>query len=151
VFQFFKAAVHNDPKLGELKRSGGRWKGVVMLGPHGAVDLILQGDRSAPDAVALELAHELPERYAALRGEIQAGLFEHYEPYCDEVNHAPEIASAADVWSNVTVPFVRIEPLRTNGRMVMTVEIAYLVQWDEEHTLGARFQDWRLLETCGSI
>jgi hypothetical protein len=42
---------------------------------------------------------------------------------------------------------VLIEPL--DG--VPTIEIALSVAWDEEHTLGARIQEWRLLELCGSV
>jgi hypothetical protein len=32
-----------------------------------------------------------------------------------------------------------------------TVEIAYRAAWDEEHTLGARFQRWELVELNGSV
>jgi len=47
---------------------------------------------------------------------------------------------------------VLIEPLLTAGQMVNTVEgVAYRVAWDEEHTVGARIQDWRLIELCGSV
>ena len=34
---------------------------------------------------------------------------------------------------------------------VDTVEIAYRTDWDTEHTLGARFQGWALIELNGSV
>ena len=42
-------------------------------------------------------------------------------------------------------------PLLTTGQMVDTIEVAYKVEWDEEHTLGARIQEWRLVELSGSV
>jgi hypothetical protein len=33
----------------------------------------------------------------------------------------------------------------------LTVEIGYRVPWDEEHTLGARLRQGRLVELCGSV
>jgi hypothetical protein len=42
---------------------------------------------------------------------------------------------------------VLIEPMRR----VDTVEIAYRTAWDEEHTVGARFQDWAFVELNGSV
>ena len=33
----------------------------------------------------------------------------------------------------------------------LTVELGYRVAWDEEHTLGARIRDGRLVELNGSV
>jgi hypothetical protein len=108
----------------------------------------------------LALARELPEKYATVRPEIQASLFEHYEPYREAVaegafpQHAipfPEIANSDLIWSHVAITIVRIEPLLTAGQMVDTIEVAYDVGWDREHTVAARIQEWRLIELCGSV
>ena len=32
-----------------------------------------------------------------------------------------------------------------------TVELGYEVDWDVEHTLGARIRDGRVVELCGSV
>jgi hypothetical protein len=32
-----------------------------------------------------------------------------------------------------------------------TVEFGFTTEWDEEHTLGARFQEGRLVELCGTV
>ena len=63
----------------------------------------------------------------------------------------PEITSADGTGVYVTVVFVRIEPLLTAGQMANTVEIAYRVVWDEEHTLGARFDHGAFVGLNGSI
>ncbi|HYL73189.1 MAG TPA: hypothetical protein VEU96_03235 [Bryobacteraceae bacterium] len=160
MFGLTKTAPYHDEILGALKRSGKHWKGSLALEPHGAVELILSGDRSRPDSASLALARELPEQYADLRPEIQISLFEHYVPYREAVTQGafprhvspfPEIPNAEAIWPHVTVRFVRIEPLLTAGQMVDTVEVAYKAEWDEEHTLGARMQEWRLIELCGSV
>ena len=51
------------------------------------------------------------------------------------------------VWGHISLVRVLIEPL--GG--VDTVEIAYRTDWDTEHTLGARFQGWALIELNGSV
>ncbi|WP_295506892.1 hypothetical protein [Accumulibacter sp.] len=33
----------------------------------------------------------------------------------------------------------------------LTTELGYMTSWDEEHTLGARFQGDRFIELCGSV
>ena len=89
-----------------------------------------------------------------LRSEIQVSLFEHYEPGRDAVlegafpQHVrpfPEITNSDATWLYFTVVFVLTEPLLTAGQMVNTIEVGYRVSWDEEHTLGARIQEWFLL------
>jgi hypothetical protein len=160
MFRLFKAAPYHDEILGDLTRSRRYWKGSLPLPPHGTVELIVSGDRIGPDSAALALARELPGRYEVLRSEIQTGWFEHYEPGRDAVlegsfpQHVepfPQIPNADATWLHVKVAFVRIEPLRTAGQMVNTVEVAYRVAWDEKHTVAARIQGWHLIELCGSV
>jgi len=159
MFGLFKTAPYHDEVLGDLKRSGRHWKGSLSLRPHGIVELILSG-QSHPDSGCLALARELPEKYETLRSDIQASLFEHYEPGREAVNEGafpqhvtpfPEIAAPEAIWPYVSVAFVRIEPLSTAGQMVDTVEVAYTVAWDDEHTIGARIQKWHVVELCGSV
>jgi len=120
----------------------------------------LAGGRQSPDSENLALAHELPAHYEALLPQIQAGLFEHYKPYrdADSAGELPEssepfpkIERAEDVWPHVFAQWVRIEPLQGSPQDSSTIEIAYRVAWDEEHTVGARIHNWRLLELCGSV
>jgi hypothetical protein len=51
------------------------------------------------------------------------------------------------VWGHVSLVRVLIEAL--GG--VDTVEMAYRTEWDTEHTVGARFQEWALTELNGSV
>jgi len=43
--------------------------------------------------------------------------------------------------------FVSVTPL--DG--VLTTELGYTTAWDEEHTLGVRFQSGKFIELCGSV
>lgn len=131
-----------------------------MLGRHGKIDLRLAGGRQLPDAESLSLARELPTRYEALLPQIQASFFEHYESYrdADSTEELPEpfepfpkIECADDVWPHVFAKRVLIEPLQGSPQDDPTIEIAYHVAWDEEHTVGARIQGWSLFELCGSV
>src|SRR4249920_2116398 len=59
----------------------------------------------------------------------------------------PRIAAPGDVWSHVSLVFVSVTPL--SG--LLTTEFGYTTTWDDEHTLGARFQSGRFIELCGSV
>jgi hypothetical protein len=134
--------------------------GAIALGVHGHVELRLAGRREKPDAPSLALAYELTARYETVMPQIQVSLFEHYEPYQEDASSDelpepsapfPKIERAEDVWPHVSAVYVLIEPLRDSPRDGPTIEIAYTVAWDEEHTVGARIQQWQLFELCGSV
>lgn len=135
--------------VGPLVRQGGYWRGRIVLGSGSGVPLILAGPRAAPGEAVLGLARELGPRYPALRPAIERALFEHYEPYSDEQleEEIPRLSRSEQVWGHVSPAHVLVEPL--GG--VDTVEIAYRTEWDSEHTLGARFQDWVMIELNGSV
>jgi hypothetical protein len=59
----------------------------------------------------------------------------------------PSIASPEAVWPHVTPSHVLVELLTG----VRTVETGFRVAWDEEHTVGARFQNWQFVEFNGSV
>jgi Domain of unknown function (DUF6985) len=156
MFGLFKSEPVLDLQLGELRRSGGHWRGSLELVPCGTFRLSLAGSRKAPDAAALRLAKELPGRFKALMPAIQGGLFEHYAPYkeaVDEGEHTespcPNIAGAEGVWPYVTPAHVLIEPIRRGDSP--TVEIAFSVEWDVEHTVAAMYRDWQFIELNGSV
>ena len=126
-----------------------------MLPDRGTFRLSLAGTRRAPDPFALALAKELPARFPSVKPDIEHGMFEHYEPYREACNAGeypgretcPDIARPDLVWPHVTPVHVLIEPI--GG--VLTVEIAFGVAWDEEHTVAALFQDWRFVGFNGSV
>ena len=139
-----------DPQLGTLTKSGGKWKGRISFGPHRDVALRLSGGKE-PDAAALELARDLPARYEALRPQIARELFEHAEPYLEDLSPPIRLTTPEDVWPHVQAEFVRVEPLRGSPAPGPILEIAFTTAWDEEHTVAARIQDWRVFELCGSV
>ncbi|MDH4043903.1 MAG: hypothetical protein OEW06_05530, partial [Gemmatimonadota bacterium] len=101
------------------------------------------------------LAASLPDEYARLEAQVAAALFEHYEPgreawqsgaMAGMIESYPEIPRAEDVWAHVHSVLVDIDP----SRRAFPVEVRLNVTWDEEHTLGVRLKDGRLVELCGS-
>ena len=81
-------------------------------------------------------------------------MFAHYAPYADTVGELtppeaglPRLVRPEQVWSHSVVEFVAVIAL--DGEP--SVEIGYRVAWDEEHTLGARLRDGRLIELNGSV
>jgi hypothetical protein len=155
ILKFLKPPPYTDATLGALTRRGGRWQGKIILSPEGDAPLLLAGGRTAPNEAGLKLARELVPRYADLRSVIALALLEHYQPWrealdadgTEALGDVPWLEDAGQVWSHVSLVRVLIEPL---GR-IDTVEIAYRADWDEEHTLGARFQGWALVELNGSV
>jgi len=155
MFGLFKSTPFSDPALGELVRSRGLWRGTIHVG-SGPAPLALAGTRSAPDPAALAIAREVPTRFLGWRRAIQDALFEHYEPYAESLasGQTPatsvlvsSIAAPADVWPHVSLQYICITP---HGD-TLTTELAYATTWDEEHTLGARFQGSTFIEVCGSV
>ena len=155
IFDVFKAPVVADARLGELRRTRGLWRGAILLG-EATVPLALSGRRAAPDPHALEMARAVGRRFAGWREDIERALFEHYSPYAEAVaagdaeppqEGLPFIQSSVGVWPHTRVVFVQVTPLDRE----LTVEIGLRVAWDEEHTLGARFQAGRFLGLCGSV
>ncbi|RBP43944.1 hypothetical protein DES53_105343 [Roseimicrobium gellanilyticum] len=160
MFNLFKAATFEDNHLGLLTRSRGHWKGSVTLDQHGKIELSLAGGRQSPDSLCLAQAHELAAQYDSLLPQIQASLFEHYEPYRDadsagelpeDSEPFPKIDRAEDVWPHVFAERVCIELIQGSPQAGPSIEIAYRVTWDEEHTVGARIQNGKLWELCGSV
>jgi hypothetical protein len=154
MFELFKSEPFRDGQLGELRRSRGYWKGTLTLPSCGPFRLSLAGTREAPDPVALGLARELPDRFKELMPRIQDGLFEHYKPYKEAADAGDQtgspcrnIESAEAVWPHVKPAHVLIELLEG----VPTLEIAFRVAWDVEHTVGARFRNWQFIELNGSV
>jgi hypothetical protein len=152
---FFRSPAINDPELGSIERSRGRWRGRLALGGK-SLPLALAGARNAPRADALALAKALPAAWARNLEAVAQALVEHYAPYQEAVAAGeleppspplPAIARASDVWRFVTLQSASVTPI--GGKLV--AEVALSAAWDEEHTLGARFEGARFVELNGSI
>src|SRR5690606_28663331 len=145
MFGLFKSPPFDDPQLGQLVRSRGLWRGTLEVEPSLPVPLAVAGLRRAPDPQALEAARQIASSYPGWQPVIANALFEHLEPYAQAVADGdlsapegglPEINSPDDVWPHVTLVFAAVTPLAG----MLTTELGYMTAWDEEHTLGARFQ-----------
>ncbi len=156
MFSLFKSAPFIDPQLGVLRRSGGVWRGTLVLDQAATVPLAVSGTRTGPDPHALRLACSIPSEYVSWRPAIERALLEHYSPYAEAVaagelhppaSGLPAIEAPSVVWAHTVAEFVQVAPL--SGQL--TVEIGYRVAWDEEHTLGARLRGGQLVELCGSV
>jgi hypothetical protein len=152
MLNIFKSAQIDDPVLGQLRRSRRLWRGMMTLEHTPSVPLVIFGSLTAPDAEALRVAWSLPSKMPSWRPAIERALFEHYSPYsetfADEADvELPVIDAPSAVWPHVGIEYILIGPLDRQ----LTVEIGYRVEWDEEHTLGARFRDRQLVELCGSV
>ena len=154
MFGLFSSAAVSDPMLGDLKFQRGRWRGLVQL-EGASLPLAISGNRKAPDESSLAAARNLSSAFAAVRQQVQAALLEHYQPYVEAVASGDlppsvegivEVGAPSDVWRHVFAKFVSIGPL--SGQLVTQLGMA--VAWDEEHLLGARFDQNRLIELCGS-
>lgn len=147
MFGLFKSPSFHDATLGALQRRGGYWRGTISVAEQ-TVPLLITGGKDQPDAGALALAQALPAQYAGFKSVIEQALFEHYEPYGgDNENGVPKLTDASQVWPQVQLVHVLVDTVDK----AMTVELGYTAAWDEEHMLGARFRDGKLLELNGSV
>ena len=147
---WFRSPSVVDAVLGELRRRGGAWRGTIDLG-DGRSPLVLPGPRSGPDPQAIDLARTLPVAYPAWRARIAAALIEHYAALAEATgpgDHAPPpLARPEEVWPHARIAFVAVTELDRER----CVEIGYQVAWDDDHTLGARLRNGRLVELNGSV
>ncbi len=151
MFGLFKSDPYTDPQLGTFTRAGGKWRGTVTLPGRGPAPVALSGGRKQPDAGALTFARLVPAQYGSLIPDIQKGLFEHYESY-RQAHEAgdylagepfPKLGNDPSLWERVRLVGVTID--------AEEIEVAYETDWDEEHTVGARIRDGKLVEMNGSI
>ena len=98
MFGLFKSPRFHDPKLGELVRSRGLWRGLLTVEAGVSTPLTLSGTRTEPHARALAAASEVAQAFASWRPAIEQALFEHYEPYAEAVT-ARELPSPARPYS----------------------------------------------------
>ena len=144
MFGLFKSPPFHDPKLGELVRSRGLWRGLLTVEAGVSAPLALSGTRTEPHAQALAAARQVAQAFASWRPAIEQALFEHYEPYAEAVTAGelpsssealPRIAAPGDVWSHVSLVFVSVTPL--SG--LLTTELGYTTAWDDDTRLEFGF------------
>ena len=126
-----------DAELGPLLRVRNAWRGHVRIDPFGPIPLSVLGSRSGPDDDALTLALTANHEYAHCARAIDDELAEHRSAY--ETDDAVAVAIAP----------IYVAVIRLDHRLVL--EFGYRVPWDEEHTLGARVSDGKLVELNGSV
>lgn len=120
---------YDDPALGELVRSRGRWRREMELG-YETVPLVLAGGRSGPDPGAVTIARGSVGQLLAWRALVEPALRDH--------------RGGPFGWDEVRTAYVAA------GKDGI-VEWGLHVGWDEEHTLGARIRDGELVELNGSV
>ena len=116
-----------------------------------SVPLMLSELGGGPDPDALSVARSLSINYVSWRPVAAQALFEHFAPYreaiaagkIDAPREVLSIVEPDDVWRHVRAIFVLISRV--------SVEIGLQADWDEEHTLGARYRGGEFIELCGSV
>ena len=98
--------------------------------------LAVPGGRSRPDADAVATARTISTSYGGWRPALARMLADHH----------PETVSVDSV---AVPPPVYAAVITLDGEPA--VELGYRVDWDEEHTLGARFRGADAVELCGSV
>jgi len=155
MFGFFRPRPFSDPALGVFERSRGRWRGNLVLAGK-TLPLAVSGSRGGPDAEALAAAKLLPAAWSNDSEAVARALVEHLEPYREAVaagevelptRPLPVFAHPSDIWRSVELQSASVTPLA--GKLIS--EVALAATWDEEHTLGARFDHGAFVGLNGSI
>jgi hypothetical protein len=149
----FRPPPVNDPALGVLHRSRGKWRGQITLPASPAAELLVPGPRSGPDARAVALVAELIRSYPELRPTIELRIREHYRPYWDAIQRhgtggsgSPRLQAPGDVWAEVLHMSVDVAPYATPNEIL----ISYGLAWNEpRHVVGAWIRDGQLIGFLG--
>ena len=166
MFGLFKSVVVEDPQLGRLKRSGLVWEGTITLNGAEPVYLGVSGTKHAPFTHTIATASELKGQLPAMLGQVGPALFDHARPYqeaLDNPEHGPQMRRQFDdphvierilaiATPEQALAEAKIEGVEVGSEGTETwVLIKFAVTWDEEHTVGAYFDDWRFTELNGSV
>jgi hypothetical protein len=155
VFNWLRPAPVTHPALGTLERRLGAWEGHAQLPGHAAA-VRISGNRAGPNLEAAAAVQAIVSRFQEVVPELEPHLHDHYEAYRDAYDSGsytvfegafPRIPSGATAWPYVSE--VRIWAWAEGKQGQLQVEIN--VPWDPEHTLGAIFQEARLVEFSGSV
>ena len=155
MFGLFRSPTYDDPLLGRFERSRGRWRGSLVLSGK-ALPRAIAGTRSAPDTEALSVAKLLQAIWLGNSEAVAMALAAHLEPYREAVaagelappsRSLPVLSESTDVWQFVELLSASITPI--DGKLAS--EVALAAVWDEEHTLGARFEGAAFIKLNGSI
>ncbi len=164
MFGLFKKVIIDNSVFGPLTRRGREWEGNIEILPNRLVPLELEGTKEAPHADTLAAALELPIKLPSLIPAIAKELLEHLEPYRDAlsdpndrlaemyndpstVKKMQNIVTPDDAWAEAEVSGVEVG--LADGKVRLLIKIRTI--WDEEHTLGAYFDDWQFMELNGSV
>lgn len=155
MFSLFKSTPFSDLLMGKFLRSRGNWRGSINIGGV-STELVVLGSRNEPDSQAMQVAHDISSHFPAWKQAIEIALFEHYTPYAEALaagelpppsEPIPKLEAPGQVWPHVNLVFVSVTLL--DGKL--TAELGYTTAWDNEHTLGARFQSGQFVELCGCV
>ena len=146
LFGIIKSNKYHHQQLGSFKKSQGCWNGLLDLDMVGKIPLLIHFGGTEPDSLAIATTVQFSNSWGERRKEIQETLYKHYLSGPTWSEDYPRI-SLSEIWNFVSVEKIVVEKRR--GKAV--IEVAIRVEWDEEHTLGARIIDGKLDELCGSI
>ncbi len=164
MFGLFKKVIIDHSVFGPLTRRGREWEGRIEILQNRSVPLELEGTKEAPYAETLVTALELADKLPDLIPLIAKELLEHLEPYREAITD-PEtgfaeafsnqkiierilkISSPEDAWAATEIEGVEVG--LADGKVRLLIRIQSI--WDEEHLLGAYFDDWQFMELNGSV
>jgi hypothetical protein len=164
MFGLFKKVVIDHSVFGPLTRRGREWDGTIKIMPNKQVSLALEGTKEAPHPATLTTALELPGKLPGLIPIIANELMEHLEPYREAIIDSStgfadafsdakiiekilKISSADDAWAASEICGVEVG--LASGKVRLLIKIQSI--WDEEHVLGAYFDDWQFMGLNGSV
>ena len=166
VFRFYwlrnlrQTPLFSDPQLGELRFSFGfetcLWRGLITLSPGKTIRLAVVGTADGPNPEALSIAKSLAAQFPTRQANFEKELFEHYKVYSEviaqgklkhPIDPLPAIEKPSDIWSHIS--WVNASVILLNGNLL--TELSFTVPWDNEHTLGARFEAGEFIELNGSV
>jgi hypothetical protein len=142
--------VHLDPALGALtyQSRSSCWEGETEFpDARGPIAVTVSGDEDGPSTHARATYDELQRRYAVLREEIAAALYELYDNYRsgategDYEDGLPRLHAPDQIWGTTCLDDITI---RGRDPAELTIDMTYSFDWHSEHTFGVRIEDWKV-------
>lgn len=141
--------VHVDAVLGELtyRSRSSFWEGETEF-PDAREPIVvaIPGDENGPFAHARARYDDLTRRYAMLRVEIAAALYELYDNYRNDATEGdyedglPRLTAPDQIWETTCLDGITI----WSDKPGAAIEMRYSFDWHSEHTFGVRIEDWKV-------
>jgi uncharacterized protein DUF6985 len=151
-----------DPRLRDYHPDGSFWTAVAFV-PfwRGELPVWFHTYDKEPTPRQVRIARAVLDYTHDLRGVVERGVFDYYQEHVfgaidfgdPEVEQecAPRLAEPGEIWRLIPGAEIWISQFCKQGHEdAVEFTLTFECSWDQEHGLGVKFRDWRIVRFGGA-